>query len=687
MVKVRIIAILVIFGASGVVLQGCGGAASGAKDAKLRQDYRRGLAVEIDASLTKEPISKYIYGQFIEHLGRCIYGGIWAEMLEDRKFYYPITDNFNPWATAAADEYWKAGLYKYLKASPWKVIGPAGTVTMDTNNPYVGRHTPVIHLAGDGNEAGISQEGLAIVKGRVYTGRIILAGDKEAGPIIVRVVPENENTINIEIGEISKEFVKYPIEFTAPVSSDNVRLEIVGKGRGMSRSLISRFLSRFIKSAGKSKWVFRIGTLSLMPADNIKGWRSDVVALLKELNSPVYRWPGGNFVSGYNWRDGIGERDKRPPRKNPAWKGVEHDDVGIHEYMDLMEIIGAEPYIAINTGRGTVEEAAAEVEYCNGSVDTPMGKLRAQNGHPEPYHVKWWAVGNEMYGDWQLGHIPLSEYVKKHNRVAEAMWKVDPNAKLVGVGNVGEWSRAMLKVCSGYMNLISEHIYCKDDNDVVRHTKLLAREIRRVADAHRKYHRDINELAGKDIRIAMDEWNYWYGDYVYGELGVQYHLKDALGVATGLQEYFRNSDLYFMANYAQTVNVIGAIKTSRTASTLDTTGVALKLYRQHFGAIPVAVTGNVSPLDVSAAWTSDRKALTIGIVNPTDKERGLSMELKGIKISGKGHLWFITGDDPLVCNEPGKEPKVVIDEKTIEVSANKLTVPAYSVSIFELTAQ
>jgi alpha-N-arabinofuranosidase len=366
---------------------------------------------------------------------------------------------------------------------------------------------------------------------------------------------------------------------------------------------------------------------------------------------------------------------------------VEHDDVGIHEYMELMEIIGAEPYVAVNTGRGTVDEVAAEVEYCNGSIDTLMGKLRAQNGHPEPYNVKWWAVGNEMYGTWQLGHIPLTEYVKKHNRVAEAIWKVDPNAKLVGVGNVGEWSRAMLKECSGYMNLISEHIYCKDNNDVVRHTKLLAGDIRRVADAHRQYRRDINELSGKDIRIAMDEWNYWYGDYVYGELGVQYHLKDALGVATGLHEYFRNSDLYFMANYAQTVNVIGAIKTTRTASAFDTTGLTLKLYRQHFGTIPVTVTGNVSPLDIVAAWTSDRKTLTIGIVNPTEKEREIPIDLKGVKIAGSGRQWLITGADPLIYDEPGKEPNVVISEKEIEEVSDKLTVPAYSVSIFELMAQ
>jgi uncharacterized protein len=622
--------------------------------------------IEIDAGKTREPISKYIYGQFIEHLGRCIYGGIWAEMLEDRKFFYTVKDEYKPWGTDK-DPQWNAGEYKYLKASPWKVIGQAATVTMDTNTPYVGSQTPVVHLPGDGNEAGISQEGLSIVKDKGYTGRIILAGDKFSGTVIVRIVPDKGDAININIGRITPEFKTYLFAFTSPESSDNARIEIVGKGKG----------------------TFRIGTLSLMPADNIKGWRSDVIALLKELDSPIYRWPGGNFVSGYNWRDGIGECDKRPPRKNPAWKGIEHNDVGIHEFMDLMETIGAEPYVALNTGKGTMEDAAAEVEYFNGSADTPMGKLRAQNGHPEPYKVKWWAVGNEMYGNWQIGHIPLEEYVKKHNQIAEAIWKVDPDAKLVGVGNVGKWSEMMLKVCSGYMNLLSEHIYCKEiKSDVIKHTKQLANEIKRVADAHRKYRRDINEISGKDIRIAMDEWNYWYGNYIYGELGTQYFLKDALGVATGLHEYFRNSDIYYMANYAQTVNVIGAIKTSRTASILDTTGVVLKLYRQHFGQIPVDVKyENIAPLDVAAALKADRKAITIAIVNPTDKQRDLPIELKGVKAADKGKLWVITGTDPLAHNVPGKEPMVTIEEKPVDGLSNKLKSPALSISLYELSTE
>ena len=420
-----------------------------------------------------------------------------------------------------------------------------------------------------------------------------------------------------------------------------------------------------------------------MPADNINGWRRDVIVLLKELNSPVYRWPGGNFVSGYNWRDGIGDRDRRPPRKNPAWKGVEHNDVGLHEYMDLMDILNTEPYIAVNTGLGTVEEVAEEVEYCNGSVDTPMGKLRAENGRKEPWHVKWWAVGNEMYGSWQLGHMPLSEYVQKHNRVAKAMWKVDPDIKLVGVGATGEWSETMLKQCSENMDLISEHIYCKDKPDVPAHTHQLAEQIKHKADEHRKYRAEISGLRDKDIRIAMDEWNYWYGDYIYGELGVRYHLKDALGVAIGLHEFFRNSDLYFMANYAQTVNVIGCIKTSRTDAVFAATGLPLKLYRGKFGMIPVQVSGDTGQLDVAAALTADSKILTVSIVNPTPNPAKINIQGAGDSF-GRAGKWTITGTDPEIYNEPDKESRLDIEESFVRLSSTVLEAPAYGIVLYRI---
>jgi len=599
--------------------------------------------VSIDAGETSEPISPYIYGQFIEHLGRCIYGGIWAEMLEDRKFYYPVTGDAPAWTMFTPGmRSWdgEGHPYELLTRSPWLIVGPRSGVTMVKENSFVGDHTPKITLPGGGEAAGLLQERLGVVRGKRYTGRIALAGSATAAPIEVSLVwgggANDRDTVMIR--SLGSEYKTVPLAFTAGRSTDNARIEIVSKGSGH----------------------FMVGTVSLMPGDNIRGWRADTVALMKRLNAPVYRWPGGNFVSGYNWRDGIGDPDRRPPRKNPAWKGVEHNDVGIHEFMDLCREIGTEAFIAVNTGQGGAAEAAAEIEYVNGGADTEMGKLRARNGHPAPYGVKWWAVGNEMYGDWQLGHMPLSEYVKKHNRVVDAMRAVDAAMAPIGVGAMGDWSRQMLTTCADHMSLISEHLYWQDKDDLVAHIAQLPTEIRRVAEAHRGYRRELGSLKGKDIRIAMDEWNYWYGANEYGELGVRYFLQDALGIAAGLHEFFRNSDIYFMANYAQTVNVIGCIKTTKTQAAFDTTALPLMLYRRQFGTIPVKADHSADPVDVTAALTENRRALTVGIVNPTWDTYELMINVDGVEVGGQARTWVITGENPLAYNEPGQRRGVTL---------------------------
>ena len=612
-------------------------------------------AVKIDASKIGEPVSKYIYGQFIEHLGRCIYGGIWAEMLGDRKFYYPVG----------------------ARESPWKIVGDKSAVRMSKENSFVDEHTPQIQLSGDGKPCGIFQDKLGLVRGKRYTGRIVLAVAAEALPIRVSLVwgggkDERDTKIinkglvrSYGFGEFPVGFNIFPMGFNSGATTDNGRLEIVGLGER----------------------TFQIGTVSLMPSDNINGMRADTLKLLKELNSPVYRWPGGNFVSGYDWKDGIGERDKRPPRKNPAWKGIEHNDFGLDEFIIFCRRVGAEPMIAVNSGLGDDRSAAEEVEYANGPPDTPMGKWRAANGHRQPYNVKWWCIGNEMYGGWQLGHMPLNQYVRKHNLFAEAMRKVDPSIKLIAVGAVGPWSEAMMKNCAGHMDLISEHFYRGAKESVMEHVRQAPDAVRGKVTAHRDYRKKFESLKGKDIRIAIDEWNYWYGKHIFGELGTRYFLRDALGIAAGLHEMIRNSDMVFMANYAQTVNVIGAIKTTKTDAAFETTGLALKLYRQRFGTLPVAITGDAYPLDVAAAWTSDRKALTVAIVNPTEDKLELPMELKGVRLTGNGRLWLIAHSDPMAYNEPGKPPEVIIEEKPITGISNKLNVPPLSISLYELPAR
>jgi alpha-N-arabinofuranosidase len=598
--------------------------------------------VAIDAGKTGAPMSKYIYGQFIEHLGRCIYQGIWAEMLEDRKFFY---------AVGGAD-------------SPWKAVGEAGLVKMDSVKPFTGAHSPRVTLTGKG-PGGIAQDALALVAGKEYVGRVVLAGD---APVDVSLIwgdgPDARQTLAVK--EIGRDYRTFPFGFKAGVSTENARLEITSAGRGS----------------------FKVGTASIMPAANVEGFRPEVLALLKELDSPVYRWPGGNFVSGYDWRDGIGERDKRPPRKNPAWTGVEHNDVGVHEYLELMRLIGAEAYITVNSGLGDVVMALEELQYVNGAPDSKMGKLRAANGHPEPWAVEFWSIGNEMYGNWQLGHMPLSDYVKKHIQFAVAMKAMDPSIKVVAVGAVGRWSETMLAEASNHMDLISEHFYVGHKAGLLSHVNQMPAEVRRIAEAHRKYRATIPTLKMKEVPVALDEWNYWYGPHVYGELGTQYFLEDALGVAAGLNEYARQSDIYFMANYAQTVNVIGAVKTSKTAAVLDTTGVVLALYRKHFGAVPVAVGGTPEPLDVMACWKDEMKTvLTLSIVNPTKRQMTLKLDLGKLKLPKTARLFLVGGLDPRACNVPGKPPAVAVYETGDAPFGKKLMVPPISVSLYEIAVR
>jgi alpha-N-arabinofuranosidase len=596
--------------------------------------------VAIDGEKTGKPMSKYIYGQFIEHLGRCIYQGIWAEMLEDRKFF---------WAVGEGE-------------SPWRTVGGPGLVKMDKTKPLTGIHAPRVTLGGKG-PGGIVQEALALVGGKDYVGRVVLAGDPGAAPVLVSLVwgdgPDARQTLAVK--ELGRDYRTTPFTFKAGASTENGRLEITSSGRGS----------------------FKIGTASIMPTDNVNGFRPEVLALLKELDSPVYRWPGGNFVSGYDWRDGVGDRDRRPPRKNPAWTGVEHNDVGVHEYLDLMRLIGSEPYITVNSGLGDVEMALKELEYVNGSPDTRMGLVRAANGHPEPWGVKFWAIGNEMYGDWQLGHIPLSDYVRKHTQFAVAMKAMDPTVQVVAVGAVGRWSETMLAEASNHMDLISEHFYVGHKPGLLSHVDQMPREVRRIAEAHREYRAKIPTLRSKEVPVALDEWNYWYGPHVYGELGTQYYLEDALGVAAALNEYARQSDIYFMANYAQTVNVIGAIKTSKTAAVLDTTGVILALYRKHFGTIPVAVTGAPEPLDVMACWKDEAKSvLTLSIVNPTKRQMELRLDPGKLKLPRTARFFLVGGLDPRACNVPGQPPAVAAHETAGAPFGKKLMVPPISVSLY-----
>ncbi len=644
------------------------------------------LTVRIDAEERRDPINPMIYGQFIEHMGRCIYGGIWAEMLEDRKFYHPITEDYDPYGDQTLADPDFPGIidtteFPVVSASPWEILGEASGVTMVAEESFVGKQTPQIS-AGNG----IRQHDLGVNEGLDYPGYLWVKpiGGKAEVEVSLRWGDGEEETSAQVLTFSGKKYTQKSFSFTPTKTSKQ------------GASLSVRVL----------RGTIQLGTLSLMPGDNIDGMRRDTIELLKELDAPIYRWPGGNFVSGYDWRDGIGDRDRRPPRRNPAWTGVEYNDFGTDEFLAFCRLLNTEPMIAANTGFGDAYSAAQWVEYANGSTSTIGGGWRAENGHKQPYDVEYWCVGNEMWGNWQLGHMQMHHYSLKHNRVAEKMLEADPDLVLIASGDLERinsetdpvmarrgvtWTEGMLIDSHDYMDYISEHFYTgrvpwseEGRVDIATHLENMRQNIRSKADGHRKLQPSLEELDGKQMPIAMTEWNYWHRTYKYGELGCIYDIADGLGIAAGLHEYFRHTDIIDMALYAQTVNVIGAIKTTRIAAEMETTGLALKMYRHHFGTQPVKVNFDHELLDISAALTQDGKALTLSVINPTASEIKVGLDLSGFALSDNATRWHFSGPDEFTHNVPGEERAVKIVETVVSQPADALSSPALSASIFVL---
>jgi len=661
----------------------------------------------IDASKTGAPISKYIYGQFLEHIGGIVNNNIWAEMLDDRKFYFPITSH--PPAEPSGPS------WRRMTVRHWMPIGADEFVVMDTDHPYVGDHTPIIKLSA--TEAhGIQQSGLALRKGKSYKGRIVLAGTPGTTVKVSLVwgtgATDRQTAIVTKVGPVYR---KVYLDFQPKADTDDGRLEIVSTGNGS----------------------FHVGAVSLMPGDNVYGFRAEVIAALKQLHSGVYRFPGGNFVSGYEWRNAVGDPDKRPPIMDPVWHAVQPNDVGTDEFLTLCRLLDVEPYITVNGGFGDEWSAAQLVEYVNGAATTPMGKWRAANGHLEPYHVKFWGVGNEPWGEWQLGFMPVAQWELKHDMFATAMRKVDPSIKLIAAGampdamtgslqakrlngqivpdylSAGDWSGNLLAHCLNNMDLISEHFYSTSNQrfDIAQGKKVKienqpliewerapATQVRVKYEHYQEYLKRIPALRAKPVPISLDEWAY------IGAPPNSYKVVPAY--AWAFHEMFRHSDLYQLGAFTFATAMMSE---NRTDAVLNPTGLLFKMYRDHFGTIPVQVSGNspqpkpiypaggdqpavnpgsdTYPLDVSAALSDDRRSLTFAVLNPSDSEQNLKLAIAGTTLSNQGHLWRMAPASVDATITVGQKPGVEVQEQDLTTVPDSMSVPPFSVSIYSFPLQ
>ncbi|MFB3827543.1 MAG: alpha-N-arabinofuranosidase [Bryobacteraceae bacterium] len=451
-----------------------------------------------------------------------------------------------------------------------------------------------------------------------------------------------------------------------------------------------------------------------------EGYRKDVMEAARGLGVTLLRWPGGNFVSGYNWRDGIGPREARPARPDHAWGDVESNRFGTDEFLRYCERLGVEPYICINAGLGTVEEARSWVEYCNEARPTYWAGQRRKNGREKPYGVKYWGLGNEIDGPWQLGHKNAEDYGKFALEAAKAMRRADPSIKLIASGssNFGrganwiEWNRAVLERLKNDIDYISLHTYIGNrENDFenflaasedIDHRIEVVQGLIRAAQS--------GQPNPRPIHIAYDEWNVWYrarggGEYETGRTRLEeiYNFEDALAMGMFFNSFFRHAGVVKMANLAQLVNVIAPIFTSKEGLFLQTIYFPIAEYARQKGsrALDVWVSGpqyqprGRSPLgylDVSATHDPKTGTVCLNVLNRSLRnDIEASIENQSGALAALGEVWELNHPDLKAVHGFGEDRKVrpAVRPLSVALSGNRFsyTFPRHSLTVLKLRVE
>jgi alpha-N-arabinofuranosidase len=652
--------------------------------------------IEIFADQPIGTINPDIYGHFTELVYHCFYGGLWAEMLVMRKFEGDDGEG---------EQY---GIVK-----PWYPVGrtPRTHFMHDNTTYYYGvQSQKIVSQEQKDHCAGVGQRGLSLEKGRGYQVRVNLRQNSLQSPVVITLEGKRGVYAREELELSEGDWSRFEFTLSPSQSDDDASFTVSFQGSG-------------------TLW---LGTASLMPADHVSGYRKDVVEAVREICPPNIRWPGGNFVSYYHWEDGIGDRDQRPSRPNYAYQGAqgeeweggkpwEPNDVGIDEFMELCHLLGSKPYVAVNAGNGSPEEAANLVEYCNGPSDSPYGAKRATNGHPEPYSVQLWGIGNEMFGNWQGGHVDEETYARRHLEFGRVMRAVDPKIKLVAAGGrywfYPGWNQALFRIAGDHIDYLSLHSYAKKYRTFMTKEDLQNPEFAKefyyyiVSSPHGMEEqvdltaREIAQTVGgtEEVTVAFDEWNCWA--YRAPRFEVDFALRDGLYTAGVLHAFRRQCDVLKLANFSMTVNCLPMIRVNQDSMFFNPQYLVFKMYMNHQGPIlleskvdcdtysapeyelgrPQAI-GKIPYLDASATVDEERSKLYLAVINRHDSEAvDTQINVKDWEFAPAGKIMWLAGEHYNTENSFVLPDQIRIEESTMEVVEGSFThrFEPHSVTIFE----
>ncbi len=479
-----------------------------------------------------------------------------------------------------------------------------------------------------------------------------------------------------------------------------------------------RIFGNFIEHIGRCIYggIYEEGS----PLSDERGFRQDVLKAARPLRVPILRWPGGNFVSGYHWLDGVGPRESRPRKTELAWFAEESNRFGTDEFIEYCRVLGTEPYICVNMGSGTMDEAQAWVEYTNGQGNTHWANLRRRHGHAAPYRVKYWGLGNEMYGAWQIGNLGAEEYVKKARAFAMVMKRTDPSIVLVSCGQNGwnPWDEIVVEGLASLVDYHSIHLYTGHSDYYVNLFQAHQAE-RAVRICERTIERACyNQRVDHPVYIAFDEWNVWYRtrsheDRVAG-VQEQYNLGDALAVATYLNIFIRYCRIVRIANLAQLVNAIAPIFTNPQGLFLQTIYHPLRLYAEHTQEVAldvhvdceryelapaqedggvgrrfhIADLGPFNLLDATATCDPAGREVTLAVVNrDKDRAHATTIEFTTGTAPTSVRVAEVNGPGPEATNSFEHPDTVGVHEHQATVSGSRYdyVFPAHSVTLLRFT--
>lgn len=474
---------------------------------RFRETSESRAVAEVDVSrLSNYVVEERLFGKFSENLGHNIYGGVWAQIFENPSLEPVAT--CHPWkgyghfesvelkrltkedVLEKGDE--KIVAYRWFR---WNGRKSAYRLLEDAYNTSYSQAINVRELAHEAEAVGIRQQIFLPIHRELRYELSLFVKDATA-PIVAQIM---------DVLPSKKVFGK--ITFNPPQGmgwqkiSGEIKLSIPKKMSG--RPL---WFCVGITAPGRAQ----IDQITIFPKDAIEGFDPEVVALMKAQGISIFRFPGGNYVSGYHWKEDLCPPDKRLTKPNPAWPQIDPRHVATDEYIRLCRLIGAEPMICVNAGNGTAQDAADWIEYCNGSAETRWGSVRAAFGNPEPYNVRVWEIGNELWGDWQIGHCTPKEYARRYREFYTAMKAVDPSLYFLACGDPSGlqpgWNETLIQECPDILHSLTLHFLCT--NNVLGSAEYAYLSQMAYSWLFEDFFRRIHGLgmeSGVDFKIALTE--------------------------------------------------------------------------------------------------------------------------------------------------------------------------------------